>query len=56
MLKEELLSILAALGEVLGHVQNEEQAALLRVCRRNLLAAAKQAEILENTLSVPEAV
>ena len=29
MLKEELTSILAALGEVLGHVQDEEQAASL---------------------------
>ena len=52
MLKENLLSILAALGEVQGHAKNEEQAALVRGCRDNLRAAAEQAEALENNLHV----
>ena len=48
MLKENLLSILAALGEVQGNAKDEEQAALVRGCRDNLRAAAEQAEALEN--------
>lgn len=52
MLKENLLSILAALGEVQGNAKNEEQAALVRGCRDNLRAAAEQAEALENNLTV----
>ena len=36
MLKENLLSILAALGEVQGNAKDEEQAALVRGCRDNL--------------------
>ena len=47
MLKENLLSILAALGEVQGNAKDEEQAALVRGCRDNLRAAAEQAEALE---------
>ena len=41
MLKENLLSILAALGEVQGNAKDEEQAALVRGCRDNLRAAAE---------------
>lgn len=52
MLKENLLSILAALGEVQGNAKDEEQAALVRGCRDNLRAAAEQAEALENNLHV----
>ena len=52
MLKEDLLSILAALGEVQGNAKDEEQAALVRGCRDNLRAAAEQAEALENNLHV----
>lgn len=52
MLKENLLSILAALGEVQGNTKNEEQAALVRGCRDNLRAAAEQAEALETNLAV----
>lgn len=52
MLKENLLSILAALGEVQGKAKDEEQAALVRGCRDNLRAAAEQAEALENNLLV----
>ena len=52
MLKENLLSILAALGEVQGNAKNEEQAALVRGCSDNLRAAAEQAEALENNLTV----
>lgn len=51
MLKENLLSILAALGEVQGNAKDEEQAALVRGCRDNL-RAAEQAEALENNLHV----
>ena len=50
MLKENLLSILAALGEVQENAKNEEQE--LRGCRDNLMAAAEQAEALENNLHV----
>lgn len=52
MLKEKLLSILAALGEVQGNAKDDEQAALVRGCRDNLRAAAEQAEALENNLNV----
>lgn len=52
MLKENLLSILAALGEVQENAKNEEQAALVRGCCDNLRAAAEQAEALENNLHV----
>lgn len=52
MLKENLLSIWAALGEVQGKAKDEEQAALVRGCRDNLRAAAEQAEALENNLLV----
>ena len=52
MLKENLMSILAALGEVQGNAKDEEQAALVRGCRDNLRAAAEQAEALENNLNV----
>ena len=52
MLKENLLSILAALGEGQGNAKDEEQAALVRGCRDNLRAAAEQAEALENNLHV----
>lgn len=52
MLKENLLSILAALGEVQGKAKDEEQAVLVRGCRDNLRAAAEQAEALENNLLV----
>lgn len=52
MLKENLLSILAALGEVQENAKNEEQAALVRGCCDNLMAAAEQAEALENNLHV----
>ena len=48
MLKENLLSILAALGEVQGKAKDEEQAALVRGCRDNLRAAAEQAEALDH--------
>ena len=52
MLKENLLSILSALGEVQENAKNEEQAALVRGCCDNLMAAAEQAEALENNLHV----
>ena len=52
MLKENLLSILAALGKVQVNAKDEEQAALMRGCRDNLRAAAEQAEALENNLHV----
>ena len=52
MLKENLLSILAALGEVQGKAKDEELAALVRGCRDNLRAAAELAEALENNLTV----
>lgn len=52
MLKENLLSILAALGEVQGHTKDEDVAELVRGCRRNLEAAAEQADALESNLDV----
>ena len=53
MLKENLLSILAALGKVQVNAKDEEQAALVRGCRDNLRAAAEQAEALAPTRDVP---
>ena len=47
MLSAELKSIRAALGELLGKV-DVESAELLRLCRRNLEAAADEAENMEN--------
>lgn len=52
MLKEELLSIHAALGGVLGKLDPEE-ADFVRRCRRNLDAAAEQAGELEARLVQP---
>ena len=52
MLKENLLSILAALGKVQVNAKDEEQAARMRGCCDNLMAAAEQAEALENNLHV----
>ena len=52
MLKENLLSILAALGEVQGKAKDEELAALVRGCRNNLRAAAEQADAMESNLTV----
>lgn len=47
MLSDELRSIKEALGGLLGKV-DPETAEILRVCRRNLEAAADDAENLEN--------
>ncbi len=52
MLKEELTSIHAALGEVQGHIRDENVGELVRGCRRNLQSAAEQAEALENNFHV----
>ena len=57
MLKEELMSIHAALGIVENLSEGEEMkiwhvAELVRGCRRNLEAAAEQAEALESNLAV----
>ena len=49
MLKEKILSVHTVLGEVLGNVRDEDNAELLRACRRNLDAAAQLAEALEKT-------
>ncbi|WP_165064523.1 hypothetical protein [Desulfovibrio sp. ZJ200] len=46
MLSEELKSISAALEPLLGRVRADD-AQLVRICRRNLAAAAEQAEHLE---------
>ena len=56
MLKDELMSIFAALGEVQGHIKDAGVAELVRGCRRNLKAAAEQAEELEQRLVPAEAV
>ena len=50
MLKENLLSILAALGEVQMNAKDEEQAALVRGCCNNLRAAAEKDETLMRNL------
>lgn len=49
MLKDELKSIHAALGGVLGRL-DPDGADLIRQCRRNLDAAAEQAAELESRL------
>ncbi len=50
MLTDNLLSILAALGEVQGNAQDADLAALVRCCRNNLKAAIEQAEELEKCI------
>ena len=50
------MSIFAALGEVQGHINDAGVAELVRGCRRNLKAAAEQAEELERHLVPVEAV
>lgn len=52
MLKEELLSILPALGEIQSGLNDENLVSLMRACRRNLKAAAELAETLEKNLTV----
>lgn len=52
MLKEELMSIHAMLGELRERTTNETDARILLLCRNNLEAAAEQAEVMENNLSV----
>ncbi|WP_299392532.1 hypothetical protein [uncultured Desulfovibrio sp.] len=52
MLKEKLLRIHSALGEVLGHTRDEQDADLLRICRSNLQSAAEQAAELEEGLCI----
>lgn len=54
MLSEELKSIRAALGELMGKV-DEESAELVRQCRRNLEAAAEQAVTMEQNFCPQEA-
>ena len=49
MLKQEIMSVHAALGGVLGKL-DPDGAALVRQCRRNLDAAAEQAGELEARL------
>lgn len=49
MLKQEIMSVHAALGGVLGKV-DPDGAELVRQCRRNLVAAAEQAGELEERL------
>lgn len=56
MLKDELMSIFVSLGEVQGHIKDAGVAELVRGCRRNLKAAAEQAEELEQRLVPAEAV
>ena len=53
MLKEKIMSVHHALGEVLGNAKLESDAALLRLCRQNLEAAAEMAENMENSLEIP---
>lgn len=52
MLKEKILSVHCALGEILGNTKEEKDAELVRACRRNLESAAEQAEQMENGLGV----
>lgn len=52
MLKSELMSILAGLGEIQGNLKDADQVELMRCCRRNLEAAAEMAGELENNLVV----
>lgn len=51
MLKQEIMSVHAALGGVLGKV-DPDGAELVLQCRRNLVAAAEQADALESNLPV----
>ncbi len=53
MLSDELKSIREVLGGIMGKVP-VEMADVLRIARRNLDAAADQAEQLEQGLLVPE--
>ena len=53
MLKEKIMSVHHALGEALGNAKLESDAALLRLCRQNLEAAAEMAENMENNLEMP---
>ncbi len=53
MLSEELKSIRAALGELLGKV-DQDNAEVIRNCRRNLEAATEQAEHLEKIIVLKE--
>lgn len=52
MLREELMSIHAALGIVEKLSEGEEMKKHVGLCRRNLEAAAEQAEALESNLAV----
>jgi len=54
MLSEELKSIQATLGRLLNRV-DPECANTIRQCRRNLEAAAEQAEIMESNYYPKEA-
>lgn len=54
MVSNEIRNNAAALG-VLMHQVSEEQAAMLRLIKTNLVAAADTAEELERGLAVPEA-
>lgn len=51
MLSDELRSIRAVLGELMGKV-DAESSDLLHQCRRNLEAAEEQAKALEENLSL----
>lgn len=51
MLKQEIMSVHAALGGVLGKL-DPDGADLVRQCRRNLDAAAEQADALESNLGI----
>lgn len=52
MLRDDLLSIRAALGDILGSLP-PDQAGIVRICRRNLEAAADQAAQMETWLVPP---
>ena len=52
MLKEELMSIHAALGIMENLSEGEEMKKHVGLCRHNLEAAAEQAEALESNLAV----
>lgn len=52
MLKEELMSIHAALGIVENLSEGEEMKKYVGLCRHNLEAAAEQVEALESNLAV----
>ncbi len=55
MLKEKVVSVISALGEVQWRISDESIVELVRGCRRNLEAIAEQAGELEQRL-VPETV